>query len=169
MWWMLACTTSTEPVRSPDVHSWKEEAELVVSGLEEVRTLWTANQREAARVMAERVYTERWEPQLEQAVRQAEGPEQALALEYRFGLLMQDLKGNPNPKALAERIERLEQTVREVGEKAARAYPPPGAAPVAPVDPDAPPSRPLVPTLRPAWEDDAPEDAAVDGVEGGER
>ncbi len=152
MWWMFACTPPVEPAPT-EVLSWKEESALVVAGLDEVRSLWTADQREAARVLAERVYTERWEPQLEVAVRKMEGPERALVLEYRFGTLMFVLKGNPTPAALAQHIAELQQIVREEGDKAARAFPPPGVAAAAPVDPDAPPSRPVEPKLLPAWED----------------
>ena len=52
---------------APHASSWQQEAELVVEGLESVEALWNEEQRAAAGTLAERVYTERFEPRIEVA------------------------------------------------------------------------------------------------------
>jgi hypothetical protein len=71
---LLACSSPPPPpVLAPETHSWKDEAQLVIDGLDEVERLWKAGNKDAAKVLAERVYTDRWEPRLEQAARRIEG------------------------------------------------------------------------------------------------
>jgi hypothetical protein len=150
----LACQSPPPPITAPDTHSWDEEGELVIQGLHQVEVLWDQKQPEAARMMAERVYTERWEPQLEPACREMDGPEKAMAVEYDFGLLLNDLKGNPSRDKVDQRIQTITQAVRKVATNAHLRYPPIGEHPTAP-NADAAPSRPIVPQQIPNWERDA--------------
>ena len=46
---LVACSKPPEVPLAPEVHGWKEEGDLVVSGLGEVKALWKQGQREAAR------------------------------------------------------------------------------------------------------------------------
>ncbi len=150
MWWLLACADEPAPVVVPEVHGWKEEGELVVDGLEEVERLWRAGQKEAARTLAERVYTERFEPRLEPALVRGKGELEAMRLEHAFGLLFVELEGR-GQGALA-RIAKLEEDVRAVANDAALTFPtPPGVgAPAIPKAAEG--STPIVPDVRPAWE-----------------
>ncbi len=147
----LGCQTPPPPVAAPEAHSWKEEAELVVSGLEEVQGLWESGQRPAAKTLAERVYTDRFEPRLEPALREMQGQKETAKLEYAFGQLSIVLDGKDRTKVEA-RIDDLERQVRSVAEAAARAFPPPGEA----AAPPAPPKevRAIVPDVPPNWEMD---------------
>ncbi|MFZ5478831.1 MAG: hypothetical protein ACOZNI_18810 [Myxococcota bacterium] len=148
MLWMLACAEPTPTVTPPEAHSWKAEGELVVEGLAEVERLWKAGHREAARTMAERVYTERWEPRLEPVVEQVRGEAERARLEYAYGLLLLELEGNG--AKVGDRVHALQETAREMSAEAARAFPDPTAAP--PPPPPKEGSRPIVPDVRPAWE-----------------
>jgi hypothetical protein len=148
MWWMLACAEPTPTVAPPEVHSWKSEGELVVEGLAEVERLWKAGHHEAARTLAERVYTERWEPRLEPVVEKVRGEPERARLEYAFGLLLLDLEGNG--AKVDDRVHDLQEAARAVSDEAARAFPSPDAAP--PPPPPKEGSKPLVPDVRPAWE-----------------
>ncbi len=134
---------------APDAQSWREEAELVVEGLESAEALWNEGQRSAAATLSERVYTDRFEPRIEPALREMEGPEAAALVEYSFGQLRVVLEGVDRTKVEA-RIDEIERRTRAVGEAAERAFPPPGQAPVAP----APRAdvRPIVPSVPPAWD-----------------
>lgn len=153
MWWLLACATEPAPVLPPEVHSWEEEGALVAQGLGDVERLWKGGQREAARTLAERVYTERWEPRLEPAARKLAGPLAGAEVEYAFGQLLVELEGSGT--RLGERVDTVEKRVLGVAAEAARAYPPPTAAGAAPPPPlPAEGSKPIVPEARPAWETD---------------
>ncbi len=120
-----------------------------MSGLEEVQGLWESGQRPAAKTLAERVYTDRFEPRLEPAMREMQGANEAVKLEYAFGQLVVVLDGKDRTKVEA-RIDDLERQVRGVAEAAARAFPPPGEA----AAPPAPPKevRAIVPDVPPNWE-----------------
>jgi hypothetical protein len=146
---LLACAEPPAPVLAPDAQSWKEEAELVVEGLEAVEALWNEGQKSAAGTMAERVYTERFEPRIEPALREMEGPEAAATVEYAFGQLRVVLDGKDRARVEAS-INELERRARAIGEAAERAFPPPGEAPKPPPPPKD--VRPLVPDVPPAWE-----------------
>jgi hypothetical protein len=149
----LACKDPEPPSLAPDTHSWKEEGELVVQGLEDVKRLWKAGNRDASRVLAERVYTERWEPRLEQAAR-AMGDTSVVELEYAWGVLFVELEGNG--RALDDKVRGLEDKTREIADAAARAFPPPAQAGLpAPPPPPAEGSRPIVPDVPPNWESPA--------------
>lgn len=151
MWLLFACSEPPSPAPTPEAHSWKEEGELVIAGLEEVKSLWKAGQHEAARTFAERVYTERWEPQLERAVVKMSAPEERDRLEYAFGLLMVDL--DRNAPGVPDRILKLEGEVRTVADAAARAFPPlESAGQPPPPAPAGDGARPIVPDVKPAWE-----------------
>ncbi len=150
---LLACADPEPVVLTPDAQSWPQEAELVVDGLHAVESLWNEGQASAAGTMAERVYTERFEPRMEPALREMEGPDAAAQLEYAFGQLRVVLDGRDRVRVEAS-VDDLERRVRAVGEAAERAFPAPGAAPTLP----APRAdvRPIVPEVPPAWEvDDA--------------
>ncbi len=156
---LLACSEPAEIPLAPETHTWKQEGELVVAGLEEVERLWKAGNKDAARVLAERVYTERWEPRLEQAARRmdgaAAGPDGPLVpvveMEYAFSLLLVELEGNG--RDIERKVHDLEERTRAVADAAARTFPPPESAglPV-PDGAHAGGSKPIVPDVRPAWE-----------------
>jgi hypothetical protein len=150
---LLACQKTEAPALAPETHTWKEEGELVVQGLEEVEALHKAGNRQAARVLAERVYTERWEPRLEQAARRmdatANGP--VIETEYAFAVLMLELDGNG--RDLEAKVHTLQEKTRAIAEAAARSFPPPESAGLpAPPAPAADGSHPLVPDVPPNWE-----------------
>jgi predicted component of type VI protein secretion system len=151
MWWLLACSPPEAKVTPPEVHGWVEEGVLVVEGLEEVERMWNSGQKAASRVLAERVYTERWEPRLEEAARQLDGREATTLLELRFGQLLVDLEGQSRDRVTAD-IDALQREVRRVADAAARAFPPAGVAPP-PEAPKAPEGvKPIVPDAKPNWE-----------------
>ena len=148
---LAACQKDAPEPVVPEAHAWKDEAELVSSGLREVMDLVNQGSRPAARVLAELVYTERWQPRLEPALRQMESPEAAAQVEYAFGQLLLDLQGKVPPNALQERVLALDTRVRAVAEAAARTIP-------SPADRAAPPpaepvngSKPTVPDVQPKW------------------
>lgn len=147
----VACQRADAPVLAPETHGWKEEGELVVAGLEEVERLFKAGNRDAARVLAERVYTDRWEPRLEQAARKMDGPAAVAETEYAFSVLLLELEGNG--RDIEAKIHALEEKSRAVAEAASRAFPPPEAAglPAAP-PPSGEGSKPIVPDVKPNWE-----------------
>jgi hypothetical protein len=154
---LTACAPPVEATLAPETHTWKQEGELVVAGLEEVEQLWKAGNREAARVLAERVYTERWEPRLEEAARRLDGTE-ALAevgpvveMEYAYALLLVELEGNG--RDLERKVHDLEEKTRLIADAAGRSFPPPASAGLpAPPTGASDGSKPLVPDVRPAWE-----------------
>lgn len=159
MWFLLACTApspvvapdpASAPVTAPETHSWKEEGQLVVEGLEQVKRLHRQAQDEAARVYAQRVYTERFEPRLEPALAKLRGEPERVRLEYAFGQLFAYVGAHSNKTV--EHIGRLEQSVLALAGDAQRAFPPQGtpAAAVAPADESA--LRPIVPPAVPNWE-----------------
>jgi hypothetical protein len=150
LWWLLACAEKPAPVAAPEVHGWKEEGELVVDGLEEVERLWRAGQKEAARTMAERVYTERFEPRLEPAVVRVRGPVEAARVEHAFGVLFLELEGRG--QNAVSRITTLEEDVRAIAAEAARDFPATEGAGGTAVAPPADGSKPIVPDVKPAWE-----------------
>ena len=156
MWLLwLACKSEPVPIVAPATHSWDEEGDLVAQGLLQVQELWEQKQPEAARTLAERVYTDRWEPELERACREMNGPVKTMEIEYQFGLLLSDLKGNPNRDKLDQRIHGIEDMVRKVATDARFKYPPIGENLGAAPPKDAPSSRPIVPDQIPNWERDA--------------
>ena len=146
---LLACSEPPPPVTAPEAHSWKDEAELVVRGLDEVQALWEAGQRPAAKTLADRVHTERFEPRMEPALREIEGPRAAAQVEYNFGQLVLVLDSKDRAR-VEERVDALALRMRGIAEAADRAFPPPGQA----AAPPAPPTdvRPVVPDVPPAWE-----------------
>lgn len=146
---LFACEEPPPPVTAPEAHSWKDEAELVVKGLQDVQALWEAGQRPAARTLADRVYSERFEPRIEPALRSMEGEQAAAEVEYAFALMVVSLDSKDRTR-VEDRIDTLERRVRAIAEAAERAFPPPGT----PAAPPAPPKevRPLVPDVPPAWE-----------------
>ena len=152
---LLACSEPPETTLAPETHTWKQEGELVVDGLEEVERLWKAGNQDAARVLAERVYTERWEPRLEVAAQRMDGtsPEwgPVVQIEYDFSLLLVELDGNG--RELEHKVHDLEEKVRAVADAAARTFPPPESAGLpAPPAKASDDSKPIVPDVRPAWE-----------------
>lgn len=166
---LSACSPEVEGTLAPETHTWKQEGELVVEGLEEVERLWKAGNRDAARVLAERVYTERWEPRLEEAARrmggtgpvvdlepagemgQAAEMGQVIEMEYAFSLLLVELEGNG--RDLESKVHDLEERTRMVAEAAGRSFPAPASAGLpAPPPAAADGSRPIVPDVKPAWE-----------------
>jgi hypothetical protein len=151
---LLACAEPPTPM-APATHSWQDEARLVADGLNEVERLWEQDQRKAARMLAERVYTERWEPRLERAERELEGPVRATRSEYAWGQLLVALEGRTKLDAVKERTAAVEDRARQVAEAAARSYPPPPEVDApAPLPVLAPGSKPVVPSVRPAWEEE---------------
>jgi hypothetical protein len=151
LWSLLACSPPPPPPLAPETHSWKDEGELVIQGLDEVEDLWKQGQKEAARTLAERVYTDRWEPQLERAVERSSPPEERMRLEYQFGLLMADLEGKGT--SVSDRVHELQEEVRVVADTAARNFPPPASAGLpAPPPPASEGSHPIVPDVKPAWD-----------------
>ncbi len=154
MWLLiwLACGAEPVPVVAPPTHSWEEEGELVTSGLQEVYGLWQQKQPEAARLLAERVYTDRWEPELERACRAMNGEKKTTEIEYNFGMLLHDLKGNPSKDRLEKRIQDLSDEVRKVASDAHFRFPPVGERPSAPPPEAGEGSQPLVPEVAPNWE-----------------
>jgi hypothetical protein len=149
---LLACAEPPAPM-APEAHSWPDEGKLVVAGLEEVEALWGQNQRAAARTLAERVYSERWEPRLERAQRESEGPTKSTETEYAWGQLFLELERRGGKDHVAERIAALEDTSRQVAEAAARSFPSPPEVNAPPPLPEvASGSKPVVPSVRPAWE-----------------
>lgn len=152
MWWLLACAEKEAVVVAPEVHGWEDEARLVAEGLHEVERLAKDGQGDAARVKAENVYHDRWEPRLEPAALKLRGPVEVARIEYQFGQLLVEVeKGGPR---LGERVDLLDKEVRAVAAEAGRAFPPAGQ-PVAPA-PTTPAenSKPVVPEARPNWEAD---------------
>ena len=154
MWWLLACASETPTVRPPDTHAWEAEGAVVVDGLEQVERLIKQGQVAEARVLAERVYTQRWEPRLEPALAAMDGPMAATRMEYVFAQLAADIdpKSARRTQRAVDRIGPLEQEVRTLAGRAANAFPAtrtPGAPPV-PVAPE--PAAVIVPSARPAWE-----------------
>lgn len=147
----LACQTSEAPVLAPETHTWKDEGELVVQGLEEVEALFKAGNKEAARVLAERVYTERWEPRLEPAAQKMPELGPVIETEYAFSVLFVELDGSG--RDIEGKIHALQERTRAVAEAAARAFPPPESAGLpAPPPPAADGSKPIVPDVKPNWE-----------------
>ena len=142
---------------APEVHSWQDEAKLVVEGREEVERLWSEEQRTAARTLAERVYTDRWEPRLEPAQREVDGVVATAETEYAWGQLFAELERRGGKDKVAERIAALEDKARSVAEAAARTFPSPPDVNAPPPMPESTGSKPIVPSIRPAWE--APEEA----------
>jgi hypothetical protein len=164
MWWLLACASETPTVRPPDTHAWEAEGAVVVDGLEQVERLIKQGQIAEARILAERVYTQRWEPRLEPALAAMDGPMAATRMEYAFGQLAADIdpKSARRTQRAVDRIGPLEQDVRTLAGRAAKAFPTsqvPGAVPV-PTGPE--PAAVIVPAARPAWESGA----AVKPVDG---
>lgn len=151
---LLACAEAPPPaVVPPAAHSWSDEAELVTSGLGQVVALGNEGAHDAARIMAERVYTERWQPLLEPALRKAEGVEATAEVEYAFGLLLVDLEKGASRARIEDRVRLLDARVREVATAAARTWPSPADL-VAPPPPEpGEGSRPIVPDVRPKWEE----------------
>lgn len=147
----LACQPEEPPVLAPETHTWQEEGELVVAGLEEVEHLFKAGNKEASRVLAERVYTERWEPRLEVAARKMPEVGSVVETEYAFSRLFVELEGNG--RDIDDKVHSLQETARAVAGAASRAFPPPDSAgqAVAPSPPGGG-SKPMVPDIRPAWE-----------------
>lgn len=148
---LLGCAEPPAPVLAPETHSWQQEAELVVSGLAEVLQLWDQSQQPAARTLAERVYTERFEPRLEPALEQMEGPKETAVVEYSFGQLEVALEGKDRG-VIDERISLIDRRMRAIAESAERAFPPPGQAASAPPPPKD--VKPIVPDVPPNWETD---------------
>lgn len=155
---VLACETPPPRVTAPVAHSWKDEAELVVQGLEEVKALWDQGQKSASKTLAERVYTERFEPRIEPALREMEGAKEAAQVEYSFAQLQLALDGKAR-EAVEEQIGDLERRTRTIGEAAERAFPPPGQAAAPPPPPKD--VKPIVPDVPPAWEEGREVEPAV--------
>jgi len=149
---LVSCSKPPEAPLAPELHGWAEEAGLVVDGLSEVKALWKQNQREAARKLAEQVYTERWEPRLERAAMQIDAAA-ARQTEYAFGLLLVELETRAGRDHVEERIRALDERVEAVAKAAEQRFPPPGQAGAPAVVSDGAPSRPIVPAVAPAWED----------------
>ncbi len=149
---LFGCGSERAPVSlAPETHPWKDEGQLVIDGLEEVKRLYKAGNKDAAKVLAERVYTERWEPRLEPAARQMEGVGPAIEVEYAFSLLFLEIEGNG--RDLEGRVRTLEESARAVADAAGRRFPPPASAGLpALAPPAADGSRPIVPAVRPNWE-----------------
>ena len=151
---MFACSEPKPVVAAPETHSWKDEGALVIEGLDEVERLWKAGNKDAARTLAERVYTERWEPRLERATRApveggaSVGDLDVTRMEYQFGLLFADLEGNG--AKVSARVDALQEMTRKVAIDAARAYPDAAGAPPPPAAAEG--SKPIVPDVKPAWE-----------------
>lgn len=151
MWWLLlACADPPSEPEVPVAHSWQEEAELVSAGLAQVRQLWMQGNRAASATLAERVYTERWEPRLEPVARKLDGDVAVMELEYRFGQLVADLESNRPPAKIEERIRDLDTRVRKVADAAARAWPPPAQVGAPPPPPEG--TKPVTPEVAPNWE-----------------
>lgn len=148
-WLLLGCAEPPTPVVAPESHTWVDEAELVVKGLDEVEALHAQGQRAAARTLAARVYTERYEPRLEPALRQAEGDLEATRVEYQFGQLTVSVEG-ADGKLVGERVDALQRRVRAAAQSAASAFPVPGSV-AAPAGPRRE-ARPEVPDVPPNWE-----------------
>jgi hypothetical protein len=166
---LLACEEPAESPLTPELHGWKAEGELVVNGLGEVRTLWKQGQpdpvthedsasrrgqREAARKLAEQVYTERWEPRLERAAMQSD-PTAARQTEYEFGLLLVELEGHGAHDRVDERIRAVDERVEAARRAAETAFPAPGQVGAPAAAPGDAPSRPIVPPVAPAWDEPA--------------
>lgn len=151
LWLGAGCEPEAPPLVAPEAHTWADEAELVVKGLDEVEALHAQGQRSAARTLSARVYTERYEPRLERALRQAEGDRAALEVEYQFGQLTLLLDAPADAKVLGERVDALQRRVRAVADVAKGAFPPPGSAAL-PAPGKAREARPEVPDVPPNWE-----------------
>lgn len=150
LWLLLACADPPQEPEVPTAHSWQEEAELVSAGLADVRRLWLQDNRAAAAALAERVYTERWEPRLEPVARKLDGDVAVMEIEYRFGQLVADLQSNRPAAKVEERFRDLDTRVRKVADTAARAYPPPAQVGAPPPPPEG--SKPVTPEATPNWE-----------------
>jgi hypothetical protein len=148
---LLACTPEAPPPSPPASLSWADEARLVEEGLAEVKALHRSGQADAAKALAERVYTDRWEPDLEPAARLSMEGSEVIAIEYGFGLLQVEL-GSSAPAPVEARVRALGGAVRTAADAAARTFPTPGQAPPPPAD--APEARPVVPDVPPNWEAD---------------
>ncbi|MBM4392772.1 MAG: hypothetical protein FJ090_16735 [Deltaproteobacteria bacterium] len=146
----IGCAEEPAPPAAPASHTWADEAELVVKGLDEVEALHAQGQKSAARTMSARVYTDRYEPRLEPALRKAEGEGAVLELEYEFGQLTLALDSN-DPKVVEARVAALQRRVRAVADAAKAAVPPPGSTPAAEAAPRRE-ARPEVPDVPPNWE-----------------
>jgi hypothetical protein len=151
LFWVLGCAPTEQPITAPQAHSWQEEAELVINGLDEVETLFNQKQPEAARLLAEQIYTERWEPELERACRELEGEKATAEIEFLFGMLLNDLNRTPTRDVLKTRIRSINERVRKVAEAAQYRFPPLGEKPSEP-PPQAPETHPLEPAISPSWE-----------------
>lgn len=149
---LASCSKPPEVPFTPELHGWKEEGDLVVNGLAEVKALWKAGQREAARKLAEQVYTERWEPRLERAAQQMD-PDASRQTEFAFGLLLVELETRGGRDHVDERIRTVDERVEAVTRAAQQAFPPPGAAGAPPTAEADAPTRPIVPPVAPAWEE----------------
>lgn len=148
--WLFACAQPTSAPVGPTATTWAEEGQLVIDGLERAEDLWTSGERDAARIAAERVYTDRWEVRLEPAMRQMT-PSDVILVEYAFGQLLVEMQGGSREN-VASRIDDLERRVRTVAEEAAKAFPPPGSTVNAPEGPASAGIRPVTPDVKPNWE-----------------
>ena len=168
---LAGCQKPVETPLSPEAHGWKDEGELVVNGLAEVKSLWRQGQpdpgthadtaakrgqRDAARKLAEQVYTDRWEPRLERAAMKLD-PDAARQTEYDFGLLLVELEGHSAHDHVEERIRAVDERVEAVGRAAEQAFPAPGQVGAPPPSSDAAGTRPIVPPVAPAWDDPEPQ------------
>jgi hypothetical protein len=151
MFLLFACAEPPPPSLAPDTHTWKDEGQLVVDGIEEVQRLYKAGNKDAAQVLAERVYTDRWEPRLEQAARRIPDGKPVIEIEYAWSRLFVELDG-PG-RNLEEQAHDLEETVRNVADAAGRAFPPPAESGLpAPPPAASEGSHPIVPDVPPNWE-----------------
>lgn len=149
IWLLLACAEPPEAPVTPEGHDWATEGALVVAGLNEAEALWKQNQREAAASLAAQVYTERWEPRLERAAMKLD-PAEARKTEYAFGQLLVEMERKAGRDKVSERIRLLDERVEAVAKQAEAAFPEGSSVPV-PVAPAAV-SKPIVPSVAPAWE-----------------
>jgi hypothetical protein len=109
------------------------------------------------------VYSERFQPHLEPAVREMDGPAHCAELEFEFGRLLVALEGRDGARVTAG-IEGLEQRLRTVGDAAARAFPPPGIGPVESPKPGEQ-VRPTVPDVPPNWENGTNDEVSSEGAD----
>lgn len=150
---LLACAPEAPPPSPPPSLSWADEARLLDEGLAEVKALHKSGQRDAARALAERVYTDRWEPDLEPAARLTLDGTEVVAIEYGFGLLQVELSASA-PAPVEARVRSLGEAVRKAADEAARKFPTPGQLP--PPPPGAPEAHPIIPVVPPNWEAEEP-------------
>lgn len=150
MWFLLACAPPDPTVTAPTATTWAQEGQLVVDGLERAEAIWNTGDKDAAAQAAEHVYTDRWEPRLEPAMRQLSPASDVISLEYAFGQLLVDMRQGSR-ETVASRVDEVERKVRAVAEAATAAFPPPGTE----AKPTAAPGtvvRPIVPDVKPNWE-----------------